>query len=260
MERDRETTTTTTVYDTRTGAVPVTVHPGVRYTETSSDVKARGCLSTCAGLQIVLGLIIIALEAACVGLYMYIEESAVGIWVGIFALIVGIFGLIAGGMGKSTGARRCIFLTELFLTLLLAAKAFAFFVASAAILATAAQYYSQYYGNTGYGGYGGVGNFGSFGSFFPGNYPGFYGSGSSYGGYGGYGGNNVFTSPQQQLQTLIGLKAALMILYLLLFLTAVIASALSCVNCCRGRSHKKKQMVMTVYPNGQSTVVQQHKA
>jgi len=241
-ERGRETTVTTT-YDTRTGMAPSHVVP-VTVVEPARGAKAAGCINACATLQILLGLGIIALEAACVGLYYFLEESAVGIWVGIFAVIVGIVGLIAGRRTRSSesGLRRCCFFTELVLAVILAIKAFAFFCASAALLATAVQYYYDLRNGGGYGGgYGGA--FGIFNNF------------PSYGGVNS-GAGYYYSQP---LETLIGLKAALMILYVLLFLTAVISAALSCVNCCRRRRHSKQQQVITVYPNGQPQVVHQQK-
>ncbi|GAV09072.1 hypothetical protein RvY_18670 [Ramazzottius varieornatus] len=248
--------------------VPVTVVE--RDTRTTKRMKGAGCLRGLSILEILLGLLIVALEAACVGMYYFYEASAVGIWVGIFAIIAGIVGLVAGRAWDSDSARRCCLAADIIFAILLALKAFALFAASAAFLAVSVGCYYEIRNqqnvfagmNTAFGLNGQTQNSCN-------NYFWFLTQkNSAYG--------NSYSSPigpyippalyghnlNQTLNNTIGLKATLMILYFLLFVIACISSIVSCVNCCR-RSRKERVVLTSnahVYPNGQSTVVQhQHK-
>lgn len=222
-------------------------------------------------MEILLGLLIIALEAACVGMYYFYEASAVGIWVGIFAIIAGIVGLVAGRAWDSDSARRCCLAADIIFAILLALKAFALFSASAAFLAVSVGCHYELRNqqnafspiNSAFGFQNANGN--SCNNFF------YYLTQRNMNGYGsGYGSSSPVYAPapvygynvNQTLNNTIGLKATLMCLYFLLFVIAAISSIVSCVNCCR-RSRKERVVLTSnahIYPNGQSTVVQhQHK-
>ncbi|XP_055328225.1 uncharacterized protein LOC129581270 [Paramacrobiotus metropolitanus] len=230
----------TTVYHHGAGVrevVPVTVVSESDY----SPVKGHKCLAALGVLEVLLGLCIIALEAACVGLDYFLEKSAVGIYVGCFTFITGLITLAASRSNSTKGMGRCCFLIAVVFSLFCALKAFIMFCASAAMLAIVLTWYYNYRN-------GGTLNNTSF-NFLPTNpffnnwlSPNYYLSSGRYG-------NNP-----QVWREMIGLEATVMTLYFILFMLAIIATGFSCWNCCAQR--KERQMIMTVYPDRQRVVQQ----
>lgn len=135
------------------------------------------------------------------------------------------------------------------MSLLCAVKAFALFCASAALLAMALTWYYNIR-NGGLQSQGQTGQQNSAQNFFANPFANIFNNVNNYPNPALYGTYSV-----DRVTEMAGLKAAVMTLYFILFITAVISSGFGCWNCCRHR--KERQMVMTVYPNRQQTVGQE---